>query len=114
MAPLKPGGRRPTIYCSPACRQRAYRARKAEVYEGIGPPRSTAHPDEQVAAAVLEAICVAGEFRRLGRDASPYLAWRCEKVGRELHDAIAEHFPAALSAAGADLERARDCLRALL
>ena len=90
-SPLRPDRRRPTIYCSPACRQRAYRARKALYYDGIDAPVSTEHPDEQVVSAVSLVFCQASEFRRLGRDASPRLAYRCNQVSKGLLALLEEH-----------------------
>jgi len=94
---------RPKLYCSGRCRQAAHRrtltsAQLAPVgrLESIGsqcgalPP--SAHPDDQVAAAILEARNLAGAFLRLGREARPQLAWRCEGVGSTLQAALIRYF----------------------
>ena len=51
-----------------------------------------AHPDDQVAVALAEAINLSGEFLRLARVAKPQLAWRCEGVGTALSDALRRCF----------------------
>jgi len=57
---------------------------------GVLPP--PAHPNEQVAQAVLTARAVAGAFLRLGREARPQLAWRCESVGAAIDKALHRYF----------------------
>jgi len=57
------------------------------------PAERLAGTDDQVAAAILEARIIAGAFIRLGRDSRPAFAWRCEKVGVALRDALESHFP---------------------
>lgn len=80
---------RPRRYCSGRCRKAANRRKQlaAELVsvhhlQTLGNQRGTlpagAHPDQQAAVAVLEACNVAGAFLRLGREARPQLAWRCE------------------------------------
>lgn len=59
------------------------------------PARRSVHPDEQTARAVLEAWRVAAAFARLGREARPSLAWRCEKLSETIRKALAELFPEA-------------------
>lgn len=113
-SPLRPGRRRPTIYCSPACRQRAYRARQASYYNGIDAPVSTEHPDEQVVSAVSLVFCQASEFRRLGRDASPRLAYRCNQVSKGLLALLETHFPEVVDITEAELEKIGRSLQALL
>jgi len=51
-----------------------------------------AHPDQQVAVAVLEARNLAGAFLRLGREARPQLAWRCEETGAAIAEALHRYF----------------------
>ena len=51
-----------------------------------------AHPDDQVAVAVAEAINLSAAFLRLVREARPQLAWRCEGVGTALADALRRYF----------------------
>lgn len=106
--PLPPRGRRgpARVYCSGRCREAARRRRRADTLlraelepagasVPIAPPL-TAHPDDQVVVAVLEADRLVGAFLRLGRDARPAFSWRCTKVGEALR--------AALSASFGDLE----------
>ncbi len=106
-APLPPpagtGAGRPRLYCSHRCRQAASRARRqawAPTASAEAPPPEaclvaearTASTDEQTAAAVLEAVALAGSLRRLGREARPQLACRCELLADALDAALAEHF----------------------
>jgi hypothetical protein len=51
-----------------------------------------AHPDDQVAVAIVQARNIAGAFLRLGREARPQLAWRCEGVGNALAEALHCYF----------------------
>jgi hypothetical protein len=94
---------RPRLYCSGRCRQAACRRARAatalaraEALEPLGDEHgvlpASAHPDEQVAQAVLEARGLAAALRRLGREARPQLAWRCEGVGSALDQALARYF----------------------
>ena len=53
---------------------------------------AAAHPDDQVAVAVLEARALAGALLRLGREARPQLAWRCEGLGTGLLQALHRYF----------------------
>lgn len=48
--------------------------------------------DEQVERAILEAQTLAFAFVRLGKEARPELAWRCEKVGRSIIDVLERMF----------------------
>jgi hypothetical protein len=96
--PLPKGSRRDRRYCSSRCRKAAERDRASVaelipvgVERGHLPP--AAHPDEQVAVAILEARSVAGALLRLGREARPQLAWRCEGVGEAISEALRRHFP---------------------
>lgn len=57
---------------------------------GVLPP--DAHPDDQVARALLEARGLAAALLRLGREARPQLAWRCEGVGSALQAALIRYF----------------------
>lgn len=99
----QPATGRPRLYCSGRCRQAACRRARAganlapaEALEPVGDERgvlpASVHPDEQVARAVLEARGLAAALRRLGREARPQLAWRCEGVGAALDDALARYF----------------------
>ena len=51
-----------------------------------------ADPDQQVAVAILEARNLAGAFHRLGREARPQLAWRCESTGSAIAEALHRYF----------------------
>ena len=42
--------------------------------------------------AVLEAYSISGAFLRLSHEARPQLAWRCEKTGVAIRDALMENF----------------------
>lgn len=94
---------RPRLYCSNRCKQAAFRRSQATAdfvpvthLETVGTARGSlpqpAHPDEQVARAILEAHGIAAAFIRLGREACPQLAWRCEGVGTALSDALHRYF----------------------
>lgn len=101
-----PAGRGPARrYCSARCRKAAARGR-ANAWRGtpIGTTdvmreavlvaaAPAADTDEQVAAAVLECHALVGSLRRLGREARPRLACRCEQGGDALEGALAKHFP---------------------
>ncbi len=99
MPPAKPTGP-PRRYCSGRCREQARRRRLAVLRadlvprgdraRGVEPPH--AHPDQQVAVAVLEASRIAGAMLRLATEARPQLAWRCEKVGLGLRSLLSDHF----------------------
>ena len=93
-------------FCSPACRQAAYRRRGDEIVweplddAGAEPAAITAQPlptrpDDAVAGAVLEARTIAGTFTRLGRHARPQLAWRCAKAGEAIRTALDDYFEGA-------------------
>ncbi|NLE21891.1 MAG: hypothetical protein GX624_03785 [Actinobacteria bacterium] len=110
LPPKKPGPGKNRVYCSDRCRKRAERRRKAVAqwqdlqpatltpYVGPDgpvsppPPRKQAHPDEQVARAILEARGIAGAFAVLAREVRPQFAWRCEKVADGLHALLDEYF----------------------
>jgi len=88
-------------FCSEVCRSAAWRRRRAAAHElepaaaiaqVMPAPVTFADPDEQVAAALLEAWRIVGALSRLGREARPTLAWRCEKVAGALRAALVEHF----------------------
>ena len=92
-----PDSRTSRRYCSDRCRMAAMRRRRAlPALVSLGsehaqlPP--AAHPDDQVAVAVAEAINLSGAFLRLTREARPQLAWRCEGVGTALADALRRYF----------------------
>jgi hypothetical protein len=55
-----------------------------------------ADPDEQLAAAILEAQALAAIFSRLGREARPTLRWRCALVGQDIHDTLVHYFEEAI------------------
>ena len=88
-------------YCSPRCRQAAYRQRKAafslepltEPAAALLLPIRMAGTDEQVVQAILEARSVTGALLRLGTEARPQLAWRCAKAGAALREALDRYFP---------------------
>jgi len=87
-------------YCSARCRQAVFRQRRAVVAIEPAAARASgatagrlAGTDDQVAGAILEARTIAGAFIRLGREARPAFAWRCEKVGVALRDALDRQFP---------------------
>ncbi len=100
--PLPPPGKAgpPRRYCSGRCREAARRRRvnvlKAEIVprrdRAHAEPSPRAHPDQQVAVAVLEATRVSGAFLRLASEARPQLSWRCEKVGAGLRSLLADNF----------------------
>lgn len=94
---------RPRLYCSGRCRQAAHRhARRllanssVDRLTGLGESHGTlpppAHPDEQVARALLEARGIAAALLRLGREARPQLAWRCEGLGTAIEGALTRYF----------------------
>jgi hypothetical protein len=53
---------------------------------------ASAHPDDQVARAIFEARGIGAAFFRLGREARPALAWRCEEVGKAVTAALHAYF----------------------
>lgn len=93
-------------YCGATCRSAAYRQRQAVAAELVPADASdladlsleacwTPEPpgdDEQVARAISDAKGPAGQFLRLGREARPQFAWRCENVGLALAAALDEYF----------------------
>lgn len=94
---LPKGSRKSRRYCSGRCRIAAMREREAVaslipvgVERGHLPP--AAHTDDQVAVAVLEAQTLAGSLYRLGREARPQLAWRCEGLGSAITQALRRYF----------------------
>ena len=99
LPPQGPGQRR--LYCSPACRTRAYRQRKMRVDEALLRPRSAAHPIDQLVEAVITAQWLVGTLRRLARDSDPALGVRCGRVADNLDRALSEHFPEAVGRADA-------------
>jgi len=98
--PARRRGRR-RHYCSPRCRQAAYRQREASFRVDpslLGPQplpelKMAAGTDEQVARAILEARSITGALLRLGSAARPQFAWRCAKAGAEIRDALEKYFP---------------------
>jgi len=89
-------------FCSPACRQAAYRRRRDEIvwkpidHAHVEPvvvtPEPALRPDDAVAGAIVEARMLAGAFSSLGRRARPQLAWRCTKAGEAIHSALDDYF----------------------
>jgi hypothetical protein len=77
---------RPRRYCCDSHKQAARHQREIarEVETPIAPDLAPYVPsianatDEYVAATLLEARRIAGAFTRLGREARPAFAWRCE------------------------------------
>jgi hypothetical protein len=55
-------------------------------------PATSASTDEQVARAILEARAVAGSLLRLGHQARPEFAWRCERAGLAIAKALDTYF----------------------
>lgn len=99
----QPATGRPRRYCSGRCRKAANRRKQLTarlvavghlqtvgVEQGSLP--AAADPDQQVAVAILEARNLAGAFLRLGREARPQLAWRCEGVGVAITGALHRYF----------------------
>lgn len=96
-SPLAAESRRHRRYCSDSCRKAASRERQAIAeYVTVGTEHGSfppaAHPDDQVAVAILEARALAGSLLRLGRDARPQLAWRCEGLGSSITQALRRYF----------------------
>jgi endogenous inhibitor of DNA gyrase (YacG/DUF329 family) len=102
-AVTQPTTGRPRMYCSKRCRQAAFRrsgsiAKLVPVdhMETVGTAHGTlpapAHPDDQVARAIFEARGIGAAFFRLGREARPALAWRCEEVGKAIEEALHAYF----------------------
>jgi hypothetical protein len=52
----------------------------------------SARIEDQVAVAIFEAQGIGAAFLRLGREACPQLAWRCEKVGDAITAALHDYF----------------------
>lgn len=92
-------------FCSPACRQAAYRRRRDEIVweplddAGVEPAAIAAQPpprpDDAVAGAIIEARTIASTLTHLGRHARPQLAWRCAKAGEAMHAALDDYFEGA-------------------
>ena len=91
------------MYCSKRCRQAAFRRSRSiaelvpvDHMETVGTAHGTlpapAHPDDQVARAIFEARGIGAAFFRLGREARPALAWRCEEVGKAIEEALHAYF----------------------
>ena len=101
----QPATGRPRLYCSGRCRQAAHR-RKRLAAEASPPPRhlrtvGVEHgslragrltPTSRSPSRILEARNLSGAFLRLGREARPQLAWRCEGVGAALAEALHRYF----------------------
>jgi endogenous inhibitor of DNA gyrase (YacG/DUF329 family) len=94
---------RPRLYCSKRCRQAAFRRSRSiaklvpvDHMETIGTAHGTlpapAHPDDQLARAIFEARGIGAAFLRLGREARSQLAWRCERVGEAITEALHAYF----------------------
>jgi hypothetical protein len=71
--------------------RRSYLAVSTALKKEPPPPRMPS-TDEQVARAILEARGIAAAFLRLGHDARPAFAWRCELIGLGLLDLVEKHF----------------------
>lgn len=97
-------GRKP-LYCSPACRSAAYRARKRGVFTPSGPVhvsseqlaaeaqdlvRRSGSPTQRAAELLLQASVMVAASRRLARELPPALAWRFTLLGDRLTAAIEE------------------------
>lgn len=114
LPPRKPGSGRPRRWCSEACRKKAHRRRHAVVVDWTAagpvrlvpyvPPEGTiptppprekvAPPEEQLAAAVLEAYTLAGLLRHLAHKVGrPQHAWRAEKLAEGLTELLEDLFP---------------------
>jgi endogenous inhibitor of DNA gyrase (YacG/DUF329 family) len=102
-AVMQPATGRPRMYCSKPCKQAAFRRSRSvakmvpvDHLEPLGTAHGSlpapAHPDEQVAVAIFEARGIGAAFLRLGREARPQLAWRCEKVGKAITAALHTYF----------------------
>jgi hypothetical protein len=86
-------------YASAVCRKRAERQRKSGidldqvVHAGAPiPERSNVPTDEQVARAILEARAIGNAFIRLGKEARPEFAWRCDRAGRAIVAGLRDAF----------------------
>ncbi len=99
--PVYPGKGRPKLFCSDTCRKRYSRTRQAKRFYSPPPPRlegdpregfESIRPDERTAMALADALSLAGELHRLGCDARPQLAWRCESVAQALDKALESYF----------------------
>ena len=104
---VQPATGRPRLYCSARCRKAATRARARTWWPSEAPAAGTvpveeavlvaqaaaAPTDDQVAAAVLECVALVGSLRRLGHEARPRLAWRCEKLAEILDAGLRDLFP---------------------
>jgi hypothetical protein len=73
-------------------KRRAWSGTVPAAGESPATPRPVAKPDKQVSVAVLEAYSISGAFLRLSHEARPQLAWRCEKTGVAIRDALMENF----------------------
>ena len=102
------GRGRPARFCSDTCRKADHRRRLriaagAEWKSGltgeggeaalVGPD---ADPDVQVVAVVHETIMLRNTYVRLGRDARPELAVRCESMAKVIGEGILENFRGAV------------------
>lgn len=107
--PLEPRAEprgRPRLYCSDACRRRAWRDRQStvailEAYDAPAPTPAVnpapslppaASTDDQVARAVLELTHIGGAFARLSREARPELAWRAELLAAKIREGLDDLF----------------------
>jgi len=104
-----PKGRgRPARFCSATCRKADERRRRrtelaAAWGSGVtgesgeaGLVDVDADPDVQVVAAVHETIMLRNTYVRLGRDARPELAVRCESMAQAIGDGLLENFRGAV------------------
>jgi len=101
--PPQTGGR-PRRFCSGRCSKAASRARgaawtppppappEAEPLEAFLVGREV-NPDEQVVAAVLEAVLLAASLRRLSGTARKGFRHRCAGLADVLDEGLAKYFP---------------------
>jgi hypothetical protein len=112
--PLPPQGHgQRRLYCSRACRERAYRERQKRADEGLLPPIASSHPIDQLVESILTAQWLVANLRRLGRDIGPQLGLRCTQVADDLEQALRANFPEACEQAQSANDRAMKRLTGL-
>lgn len=111
------GRGRPRAYCSPRCRDDAYRDRLASeirwdeetrrqpissadlvretipAIDALLDSTDGAPPPERLARAVIETRVLAHNFRRLEPDLEPSLAWRAGEIAERIDVAVDDLFP---------------------
>lgn len=99
---------RPPRFCSDTCRKADQRRRRRQstttewtsALTGAGGEAAmlpaTKDPDVQVVAVVHETIMLRNTYERLGRDARPELAVRCECMAKVIGDGLMDHFRGAV------------------